>query len=63
MHMWWPRAFPYIGTTWVYSTRYGEISPHITAWEVHVFVLSWFDYAVIVYQFGLPRKVDDDNCS
>lgn len=63
MFMWWPRLIPYIGTAWVFCTRYGDIFDGVTDWEVKVFILSWLDYTLIVYQYDVPRWCGDDECN
>lgn len=58
MYLWWPRFLPFLGFTWVYSDRYGTRSCHETVWEVEVFIIAWNDYAIVLYQLGLPQRVD-----
>jgi hypothetical protein len=62
MFMWWPRIIPYIGPAWVFCDRYGKIgATELLEWECKVIIVSWFYYAVTLYQFDPPRRIDDES--
>lgn len=58
MYMWWPRIIPYLGFTWVYCDRYGNRGKGDAKWETEVLILAWLDRVIVLWQPGLPQRVD-----
>lgn len=61
MFDWWPRILPFIGPTWAYCARYGNIKDEESDWQVKLFIVGWWHWAMPLYQFDPPRRVESEN--
>lgn len=64
MFDWWPRILPYLGPTWAFCDRHGELADTETDWETKLWIVGWWKWAVILIQIDPPRRVDpEDFCN